>query len=396
MRRRDFLRWAVGSSERHVSGRCGSGCCRSGRARPERSRLAGGAGRTGSPLGEAFFPPPAFSVIPVVGDGKWIWTEPPAEGTGYLEPRPYKLKIGIELESPGDADSVLATTPVPVAHPEQKIEDVHLETDGCEAELRELAPGMGQMLLSAESIAQGSVVRAIAHYTLTLFKQYHNYQRDQFPAQQKPPADVRKAYLQDSPGIQTSTKAVRSLAAELSAGIDHPWDKARRFAEWIPKNIRPQIGSYTSVTAALERRLGDCEEMSAVFVALCRSIGIPARLVWVPNHNWSEFYLTDSEGAGHWIPAHTACYSWFGWTGAHELVIQKGDRVLAAEQHKRVRLLEDWMQWGGRKPRSKFIAELTPLPPATGEDAGPGHRIKDAKGEWKVVGDHELDRYVRR
>ncbi len=296
------------------------------------------------------FPPPAFSVVPVVGDGHWIWNEPPADGVGYLEPRSYSLKIGIELEAIGDADSVLATTPVPVAHPEQKIEDVHVETSGCEATLRELAPGMGQLLLSAESIAQGSVASAIAHYTLTLCKQFHKYERDQFPAQQKPPADIRKAYLQDSPGIQTSTKQVRSLAAELSEGVSHPWDKARRFAEWIPKNIRPQIGSYTSVTAALERRLGDCEEMSAVFVALCRSIGIPARLVWVPNHNWSEFYLTDSDGQAHWIPAHTACYFWFGWTGAHELVIQKGDRVLCAEQHKRVRLLEDWMQWGGRKP----------------------------------------------
>jgi hypothetical protein len=387
MQRRDFLRIAMGGTGAIGSGALGCG----GYALFD--RMAAGAPRA---LQSASFPAPAFSVIPVVGDGKWIWTEPPAEGVGYLEPRSYSLKIGIELEAIGDADSVLATTPVPVAHAEQKIEEVRLETDGCEATLRELAPGMGQLLLSADSIAQGTVAKAIAHYTLTLFKQYHKYERDQFPEKQKPPADVRKAYLQDSPGIQTSIKPVRALAAELTEGLTHPWDKARRFAEWIPKNIRPQIGTYTSVSAALEHRLGDCEEMSAVFVALCRSIGVPARLVWVPNHNWSEFYLTDSEGTGHWIPAHTACYSWFGWTGAHELVIQKGDRVVCPEQHKRVRLLEDWMQWGGRKPRSKYVAELTPLPPAEGDDAGPGHRIKDAKGEWKVVGDHELDRYVRR
>ncbi|HWC90491.1 MAG TPA: transglutaminase domain-containing protein [Pirellulales bacterium] len=340
--------------------------------------------------------PPAFSVIPVVGDGHWIWNEPPADETGYLEPRSYSLDIGIELEGLGEADSLLATTPVPVEHPEQKIEEFHVETEGCEATVRELAAGMGQLLLSADSLAQGAVARAIVHYKLTLFKQSFNYERDQFPAQQKPAAELRKAYLQDSPGIQTGSKQVRTLAAELCEGLTHPWDKARRFAEWIPKNIRPQIGSYTSVTAALDRRLGDCEEMSAVFVALCRSIGMPARLVWVPNHNWAEFYLVDSAGAGHWIPAHTACYAWFGWTGAHELVLQKGDRVLCPEQHKRVRLLEDWMQYGGRKPRAMYVAELTPQPPADGGDAGPGHRIKDAKGEWALVGDHELDRYLRR
>jgi len=340
--------------------------------------------------------PPAFSVIPVVGDGKWIWTEPPKDATGYLEPRSYELKIGIELEGIGDAQEISGTTPVPVAHPEQKIEDVHVTTSGCEAEVRELAPGVGQLLVKAPEIAKGQTISAMAHYRLTLFKQYHAYERDQFPAKQRPPNDVRKLYLQDSPGIQTKTKQLKALAAELSKSLEHPWDLARTFAEWVPKNIQPQIGSYTSVTAALDNRRGDCEEMAGVFVALCRAVNIPARLVWVPNHNWAEFYLTDSWGKGHWIPTHTACYSWFGWTGAHELVLQKGDRVYVAEQHKRLRLLEDWLQWGGRKPRTRYIGELTPVAAAEGEDAGPGARRKDAKGEWQVSGGHSLDKYVRR
>ena len=112
MQRRDFLRLGTSAFGAGVLG-CGSW---------------GLLGRT--PAGRpglhqtASFSPPAFSVIPVVGDGHWIWNEPPADGVGYLEPRSYSLKIGIELEALGDADSVLATTPVPVAHPEQKIEDI--------------------------------------------------------------------------------------------------------------------------------------------------------------------------------------------------------------------------------------------------------------------------------
>jgi transglutaminase superfamily protein len=354
-------------------------------------------GRAAGPLAEsASRRSPAFSVIPVVGDGRWIWTEPPKDETGYLEPRPYSLSVGIELEGTGDATDVRATTPVPTAHPEQKIDELKIETDGCEAAVRELAPGIAQLFLSAGQLAKGEVARAVAHYKLTLFKQYQGFQRDQFPDRQKPPVEIRKAYLQDSPGIQTSAPAVRALAKKLSAQATHPWDLAQAFVGWITGNIRPQIGSYTSVPAALENRKGDCEEMAAVFVALCRSQGIPARLVWVPNHNWAEFYLTDDKDVGHWIPAHTAGYSWFGWTGAHELVIQKGDRAYVAEQHKRVRLLEDWSQWSGAKPRSQFTADLKPLPPAEGQDAGPGHRIKDKRGEWLVVGDHSEDHYMRR
>ena len=53
-----------------------------------------------APLAEQATAPPAFSVIPVVGDGKWIWTKPPERETGYLEPRTYRREIGIELQGP--------------------------------------------------------------------------------------------------------------------------------------------------------------------------------------------------------------------------------------------------------------------------------------------------------
>ncbi len=385
MDRRHFLRY---------SSSCLGAAAAAGVVGSIAGNLPGSLARLGT--GSAARSIPAFSVIPVVGDGRWIWREPPTGQTGYLEPRPYELSIGINLEATGDASELRATTPVPTGHPEQKIEDVRIEVDGCEAAVRELAPGIAQLMLSAPNIAAGQVVSAVAHYRLTLFKQYQAYRRDQFPARQKPPVGIRKAYLQDSPGIQTSGPAVKALAKELTAGLAHPWEMAERFAEWIPKNIRPQIGTYTSVAAALENRVGDCEEMAAVFVALCRASNIPARLVWVPNHNWSEFYLEDEKGVGHWIPAHTACYSWFGWTGAHELVLQKGDRAYVPEQHKKIRLLEDWSQWSGAKPRSHFTAEIKPLPPSEGADAGPGHRVKDARGEWLVAGNHPLDSYARR
>jgi hypothetical protein len=340
---------------------------------------------------------PAYSVIPVVGDGKWIWTRPPKEGKGYLESRTYKVKIGIELEGIAEATELMSTTTAPLEYPEQKILEVQIETNGCEAQLRQLAPGAGQLILSAPQIAKGQVISAVAHYTIQLFKQYHAYERDKFPEKQKLPNDVKMGYLQDSPGIQTSSKQVRSLATELTEGqSQHPWDMAQTFAKWVPKNIRPQLGSYTSVTTALDSRRGDCEEMAGVFVALCRAMSIPARLIWVPNHAWAEFYLVDHDGQGHWIPAHTACYPWFGWTGAHELVLQKGDRVRVPERYKTVRLMDDWLQWLGRQPRKRFIGELTPEPDSPGADAGPGARRKEPNGDWKPSGVHMLDKYIRR
>jgi hypothetical protein len=342
--------------------------------------------------------PPVFTVIPVVGDGKWIWTSPPQGQTGYLEPRPFLLDVGIELVGKGSTGEIMASTPVAIPCPEQKIEEERIETHGCQAEIRDLAPDARQLFLSAPGITAGQTIKAVAHYKLTLYKQYHNYQRDQFPQEQKVAGDVRRQYLGDSEGIQTRCKEVRQLLEKLAGDGEHPWDLAKKFATWIPRNIRPQIGPFTGVAKALDSRLGDCAEMSAIFVALARAAGIPARLVWVPDHNWSEFYLTDKQGQGHWIPAHTACYFWFGWTGAHELVLQKGDRVHQPElDRKPHRLQKDWLHSPiGPRPSVRYLAELTPQPTTTSGDPGPGARRKVANGEWKLTGAHPLDRYARR
>lgn len=345
---------------------------------------------------EAMPTPPAFSVIPVVGDGKFIWTKPPEGQTGYLDPRPYLVNVGIELSGEGNGAQIKATTPLPVDCPEQKLEGGEVQTQGCEAQVRDLGDGARQLSLYAPQIAKGQTISAKVTYKATLRKQYLNYQRDQFPQEQTVPADVRKQ-LGESPGIQSRAKEVHDLLDSLKGDLKHPWDLAQKFAAWIPRNMQPLIGPYMGVIKALEKRQGDCAEMSAVFVALCRAAGIPARLVWVPNHNWSEIYLTDKDGKGHWIPVHTACYFWFGWTGAHELVIQKGDRLRVPDRGNRLfRLQEDWMQWGGHRPAVRYLAELTPQAAKPGEDPGPGARQKIKTGEWKLVGNHPLDRYMRR
>jgi len=342
-------------------------------------------------------PPPAASVIPVVGDGKWGWTQPPQGNTGYLEPRPYEITIGIELEADGNARNVLATTPAPINMPGQKIESAEVKTHGCLARLRQVAEHAGQLVVGVPHLARGQTVSATATLKATLYKEYFGYEKKQFAAEQALPRKYsrHRHYLKESPGIQTRDDQVRKLAARLAGGLTHPWDKARSFYEWVWANIRPRVGSYTSVTAALEDRVGDCEERAAVFTAFCRVTGIPARLVWVPNHNWAEFCLFDSEGKPHWIPTHTAAYSWFGWTGVHELILQKGDKVSFPEKSRDYRLLPDWWRQTGSSPRARFLGEVKPLPPSSGADPGPGHRRKTERGEWVVVGSHKLDDFLR-
>ena len=100
-----------------------------------------GASLLGTPmtdvLTQATFVQPAFSITPVIGDGKWIWRDPPDE-TGYLEPREFEVSVGMKMEGRGDGQNLVATTVAPVQFPEQKILDVKIETSGCSAELLSL------------------------------------------------------------------------------------------------------------------------------------------------------------------------------------------------------------------------------------------------------------------
>lgn len=390
MRRRDFLQsTAAGLSLTAFDGPL---------------RLAAAAG---SITNEWSAEPPARSVIPVVGDGKWIWNKPPEGETGYLEPRRFRLRVGIDLVGRGASQGATATTPVPIAVPEQEIISERVSEVAAAGAIESIAPHARQLRITVPQLGRGQRASAVAEFELRIRKQYFGYEPDRFPISQTVPPDVRTNYLGDSPGIQTRSAAVAALVKELigsgAAAEKHPWRQAEKFAAWIREQIRPKVGLYTSVDKALENRFGDCEEMAGVFVALCRAVGIPARLVWIPNHVWSEFYLADSEAAGHWIPVHTACYHWFGWTGAHELVLQKGDRLRVPGKGTLVRLQQDRLQWIGAKPDAKFWAELTPLgdsQAAAGnadvELAGPGARRKEPTGEWVPIGIHPQDKYLRR
>jgi transglutaminase-like putative cysteine protease len=65
-----------------------------------------------------------------------------------------------------------------------------------------------------------------------------------------------------------------------------------------------------SAREVLRTKVGDCNEHTALFVAMARSIGIPARiavgLVFMHGafyyHAWAEVYITERPGRGLWLP----------------------------------------------------------------------------------------------
>ena len=135
------------------------------------------------------------------------------------------------------------------------------------------------------------------------------------------PADPSAAgYLAAEPFIESDAPEVRAEAERALAGA--PADTRAR-AERLVRHVnallekKPTV-SLPSAREVLRTRVGDCNEHTALYVAMARAAGIPARisvgLVFMRGgfyyHAWPEVYVADvppdggSGGAsrGYWLP----------------------------------------------------------------------------------------------
>jgi Transglutaminase-like superfamily len=124
------------------------------------------------------------------------------------------------------------------------------------------------------------------------------------------PADLAQ-YLQAEPFIESDAPEIKAAAEKMVAGVTGARAQAERLTREVNTMVekKPTV-SLPSALEVLRTRVGDCNEHTALFVALARSIGIPARinvgLVYVRGafyyHAWPEVYLEESKGRGLWLP----------------------------------------------------------------------------------------------
>jgi len=107
--------------------------------------------------------------------------------------------------------------------------------------------------------------------------------------------------------------------------------------------VKYENGPLKGAKAALKDGVGDCEELTSLFIAICRAADIPARTVWVEGHCYPEFYLEDKAGKGHWFPCQAAGSREFGGITEFRPILQKGDNFRPPS---------------GGKERQRYMAEF--------------------------------------
>ena len=275
-----------------------------------------------------------------------------------------KIKIGVEITSEGGPCRGLhATLPVPTTWPEQQVQILDEDTTPNVKKLqyRSLGTGVEQMIVEVPQLRAGEKASAIVTFEVsrssllppgdtTVFKIPTKVERELVP------------YLGSSPFIETRHPKIVALARQAGPGLDG-WAKVEAIYDLTREKVEYKAGELKGAARALQDGTGDCEELTSLFIALCRNNRIPARMVWVHEHCYPEFYLVDDEGKGYWFPCQAAGTRSFGGIPEHRPILQKGDNFRDPDRPKEpLRYVSELIKGsavkGGGKPRVEFIREI--------------------------------------
>jgi transglutaminase-like putative cysteine protease len=168
-----------------------------------------------------------------------------------------------------------------------------------------------------------------------------------------------RPYLLESPYIETRHPKIIAAAKEAASQTGSAWQQVEAIYDWTRQRVQYKEGPLKGAREALEDGDGDCEELSSLFIALCRVNKIPARLVWVPGHCYPEFCLQDEQGEPHWFPCQAAGERAFGTMTEYRPILQKGDNFRLPDRPKdRHRYVSEGLTGLGGQPTVRFIREV--------------------------------------
>lgn len=246
---------------------------------------------------------------------------------GVIPTDPSVFETGFTLQVAGAATGVIASFPVPADWEDQKAELVYQEIEPASATLRFVD-------LDGAKLAQVTIPRLAAGDTAKVLLRY---QVDRAPI--TPPEDPQaltlpdsralardqRKFLQPSPFIESRDLAIRTAAESLSTEGQQGWEQVRQFYDYVHHNVTYENGPMRGAAAALKEGRGDCEEMTTLFVALCRASSIPARTVWVPSHCYPEFLMKTADREDRWVAVEMTGDFPFGQSPEKRPILQKGD-----------------------------------------------------------------------
>jgi len=146
---------------------------------------------------------------------------------------------------------------------------------------------------------------------------------------------TRDQVLNNETYVDTNNPDIKTTAQNIlnETKTENAFTVAKNLFIWLKENTTYKTHSSVNVQPAFvtyQKKTGDCDDLSILYISLCRSIGIPARLVRgyliedtnnkvtaIP-HAWAEVFVGGGIGYNGWISVECACAA----TGCNEQIDQ--------------------------------------------------------------------------
>ena len=284
------------------------------------------------------------------------------DGPKLGEPQTQKWRAGVIVSAAaGPCRGIVSYIPMPIDWPEQEVEIVEENVSpGARVSYRSVDQTVQLMVVAVPFLAAGQQAQALVTMEVRRSAILPPEQTGDYLLPDKRKLNrLTRIYLAPSPMIESTDARIRKLARELVPDRQQGWQRVEAIYDWVRENVEYKNGPIKGALAALKDGSGDCEELTSLFIAICRAADIPARTVWVPGHCYPEFYLTDAEGKGQWFPCQAAGTRSFGGIPEHRPILQKGDNFRPPwNPRQRQRYLAEHLTGTGGRPRVKFVREL--------------------------------------
>jgi transglutaminase-like putative cysteine protease len=179
-------------------------------------------------------------------------------------------------------------------------------------------------------------------------------------------------YLRPEPFLESDDPAIRAEAEAAIAGVTDTRARAERLTRRVNGMLdkKPTV-SLPSAREVLRTKVGDCNEHTALYVAMARAVGIPARIAVglaysrgaFYYHAWPEVYIDEGRGRGLWLPVDPT-FNQFPADATHVRITRGGlDRqaaILPLIGHLKMNIID-----------LELAPNSTPILVGRGIDAGP-------------------------
>ncbi len=275
-----------------------------------------------------------------------------------------RYQVGMIIRAVGGPCAGLrGTVPMPMDWPEQTVKIVKEELSSQVKRIRYLKTNnsVNQMVILIPRIKQGKTAKALITVEIRRRSILAPTDTSGFSIPVKTDFSMR-SYLGPSPFIESTHRRIQELAKKVVATKTGAtdWEKVEALYDDVRQRVEYKNGPLKGALQSLKDGNGDCEELTSLFIAMCRVNKIPARTVWVPGHCYPEFYLVDKQKKGHWFPCQAAGSRAFGEMPEHRPILQKGDNFRDPDNpRKRTRYLAEHLTGksfkGAGRPSVKFI-----------------------------------------